>query len=180
MDSFTEFLTRWQPFFTAVVGVAATLAGLLFVSLSINRERITAQENRTLLRLARRSFGDLLYALFIALMFLMPNHMPYPLAIPLMCFSAVRGWLLVRSICRSSKTRSISLTKYGLLRDHLFQAVTCLGLLVVAVEIYRGETLAAYLLVPIISFLLYNASMNAWLLLIMERSAGEKPASATR
>lgn len=177
MDSFTDFLTRWQPFFSAVAGVAATLAGLLFVSLSLNREKITAQENRILLRLARRSFGDLLYALFIALMFLMPNHVPYPLAIPLICFSAVRGWLLVRSISRSSKTGWISLTKYGLLRDYSFQAVTCLGLLVAAVEIYRGNILAAYLLVPIISFLLYNAGMNAWLLLMMEKKVDEKSAT---
>ncbi len=180
MDSFTDSLTKWQPFFSTVAAVAATLAGLLFVSLSLNREKITAQENRLLLRLAQRSFGDFLYALFIALMFLMPNHMPYPLVIPLICFSAVRAWLLVRSIRRSSKTTWNNPDKFGVWRDYAFQTVTSLGLLAAAVAIYRGEMLATYLLVPIISFLLYNATMNAWSLLILERSANEKPPGVTK
>jgi hypothetical protein len=180
MDSFTDSLTKWQPFFSTIAAVAATLAGLLFVSLSLNREKITAQENRLLLRLARRSFGDFMYALFIALMFLMPNHMPYPLAIPLICFSAVRGWLLVRSICHFSKTTWENHDKFGVWRDLAFQAVTSLGLLVAAVEIYRGEIVATFILVPIISFLLYNASANAWSLLILERTTDKKPPGAAQ
>ncbi len=55
--SFTERVVQWQPFFITVATVAGTLVGLLFISLSINREAITADHK--LLRLARRSFGDL-------------------------------------------------------------------------------------------------------------------------
>ena len=54
--SFTERIVQWQPFFITVATVAGTLVGLLFISLSINRDAVAA--NQTLLRLARRSFSD--------------------------------------------------------------------------------------------------------------------------
>ncbi|MDB6125852.1 MAG: hypothetical protein JWQ71_4845 [Pedosphaera sp.] len=178
MESFNDLITRWQPFFSAVAGVAATLAGLLFVSLSINREKITAQENRKLLRLAQRSFADYLYALFISLMFLMPNHESYGLAIPLFMVVAVRVWFLIRVIQRSTKGENPA--ALGGLRENVIQIVSCLGLVVAGVEIYRGQVLATFFLVPVIALLLCNASLNAWLLLIMERTAEEEPSDATR
>ncbi|EEF58035.1 hypothetical protein [Pedosphaera parvula] len=176
MESFNDLITRWQPFFSAVAGVTATLAGLLFVSLSINREKITAQENRKLLRLAQRSFADYLYALFISLMFLMPNHESFGLAIPLFMVVAVRVWFLVRVMRRSRKGENPA--TLGGLRENVIQIISCLGLVAAGVEIYRGEVIATFFLVPVIALLLCNASMNAWLLLVMERAADEKSSDA--
>lgn len=106
METLYDSLARWQPFFTAVAGATATLVGLLFVSLSINREKITTEENRHLLRLAQRSFGDFLFAMFIALLFLVPNHETYGLAGPLFILAAVRGWFLIRALARSMKEQT--------------------------------------------------------------------------
>ena len=163
MESFYDKLTHWQPFFSTVAGATATLAGLLFIALSINREKIMAVENRDLLRSAKRSFGDYLFGMFIALLFLMPNHEPFGLALPLLSVAVIRICFLVVALYRSSNENRW--------REQFFPALSCVGLVVVVVEIYRGEVMAAFLLVVVIAFLLYNATMNAWDLLIMKKRA---------
>jgi len=169
MESFNDLLTRWQPFFTAVAGVAATLAGLLFVSLSINREKIAAPENHVLMRLAQRSFGDLIFTLFISLMFLVPNHHAYGLVV-----AAARGCWFISSFCIWSKRTTKKSAVTGALREQIFQILAYLGLLVAIVGICLGNLVWTFLLVPVIALLIYNASMNAWLLLIMETSPDDK------
>jgi hypothetical protein len=72
--TFEQQIVLWQPFFTTVATVAATLVGLLFVSLSINRDKITAGSNRLLLRIAQRSFSDFIIVLLVALFFLIPGE----------------------------------------------------------------------------------------------------------
>jgi hypothetical protein len=153
------------------------LAGLLFVSLSINREKITAQKNRIMLRAAQRSFGDLMFALFIALLFLIPAHETYSLGIPLFILAACRAWLLIRSFYRSTKDTRKDAAGRGSFREYMFQALSCLGLLAATIEIYRGAILATFFLVPVIALLLYSASLNAWLLLLMEKGTDDGPST---
>lgn len=175
MESFNDVLTHWQPFFSAVAGVAATLAGLLFVSLSLNRDRITAEENRVFMRIARRSFGNLLYTLMLALMFLVPNHHAYGLAIALFCIVAVRGFWFLRLMVRQGKSATGESGPWGSWREQFIQLLAFLGLLIASVAIAMGQLIGTFLLVPVIALLLYNASMNAWLLLIMEKEASSVP-----
>ncbi len=63
-------LERWIPFFSLVGGAAATLAGLLFVALSINRDKLSAGESKIMLRLAQRCFADYLFVLVICVFLL--------------------------------------------------------------------------------------------------------------
>ncbi|MDB6058027.1 MAG: hypothetical protein JWO95_1871 [Verrucomicrobiales bacterium] len=175
METFNDLLTKWQPFFTAVAGATATLIGLLFVSLSINREKIAGSENRVLMRLAKRSFGDYIFVMFIALLFLMPNHNAYGLAIALTALIIVRGWFLLRSIVRPWNARHIDV-RSGV-REHILSTLAWLGLIATTIEIYRGNVLATFFLVPVISLLLCNASINAWALLIMEEKLPNKQPS---
>lgn len=174
MGSFYDYIIKWQPFFATVATVAAALAGLLFVSLSLNRERITARENHLLLGLARRSFADFLFAMFIGLMFLIPNHEPFGLAIPLFILSAFRGQWLMSSILHPKKAPGEKLAGLRAFREHSFQTISFLCLLFAGIEIWRRQLLAIFLLVPVIALLLANATMNAWLLLILEKKAEEK------
>jgi len=177
MQTLNDVLITWQPFFSAVAGVAATLAGLLFVSLSINRDKITARDNHNLLRIAKRSFGDYLYALFIALMFLMPNRHPVGLVPALFLLVAIRIGFLVYNVLPSRPIAGNRSASFDDLRAHAFQAVSCLGLTIVGIEIYRDQFFAIFILVPVIALLLYNASRNAWLLLVMEDAVEKTPSS---
>src|SRR5580658_7276682 len=96
---FDEKIILWQPFFTTVAAVSATLVGLLFVSISLNRERISADANRELMRLARRSFSDFLVVLLVALFFLIPNQGQKALAIELLAMGVFRvRWMTLQII----------------------------------------------------------------------------------
>jgi hypothetical protein len=179
MESFYEVLTRWQPFFSAVAGVAATLAGLLFVSLSLNRDKITAEENRVFMRLARRTFGNLLYTLMLALMFLVPNHHAYGLAMALFCIVTIRGLWFLRIMVRGRDSATVQPVRW---REQTIELLAFLGLLIASVAISSGQYIGIFLLVPVVALLLYRASMNAWLLLIMEKNAanGAQPPADSR
>src|SRR5580658_8540747 len=96
---FDEKIILWQPFFTTVAAVSATLVGLLFVSISLNRERISAEANRELMRLARRSFSDFLLVLLIALFFLIPRQGQLALSLELAAMGVFRiRWMTMQII----------------------------------------------------------------------------------
>ena len=166
--TFDQHIVLWQPFFTTVATVAATLVGLLFVSLSINREKIAAASNRVLLRLAERSFSDFIIVLLVALFFLIPAEGRRPLAFELLALAAFRLRRLVVLIManfRGGRPTAVG----GLLMEYLLPAFTILGLVASGIGIYQENILAVYYCtVPVIAILLVRASRNAWLLLIME------------
>ena len=66
-------LNEWPVAYSAIAEVAATLSGLLFVSLSVKLAGATRDERNWMLFVARRSFFDFLAVLGLALLYLMPN-----------------------------------------------------------------------------------------------------------
>ncbi len=151
-----------------VAGATATSAGLLFVALSINRQKVAAPGNEELLRLAKRSFGDYLYALFISLMFLVPAYHAYVFVIPLSCVAFFKAIGLIKAVVRFKANSNETAPVGRLAREFGIQALTFLGVIFVIIEIGQGHVAATYIVVPVISLLLYNATANAWLLLILE------------
>jgi cytochrome b561 len=175
MESFNDLLTKWQPFFTAVAGVAATLAGLLFVALSINRDKVTAQKSRAWLRAAERSFADFIYVLFIALMFLIPAHETYSLGIPLTCLGTFWGFRLFRSLRRFARDTGDSPMPVSRFREYGLQMLSFACFIGACIEVYRGALFVTFYLVPVIAMLISNGSRNAWALLIMENAPATEP-----
>lgn len=72
MDAFTQQMGAWQPFFITLAGICATLAGLLFVALSLHASELRDASGNNLKRLAQQTFGDFLQVLFVGLFFLVP------------------------------------------------------------------------------------------------------------
>jgi hypothetical protein len=169
MNTFSSQLTSWQFFYSTVAAASATLTGLLFVSLSLNIEKIKSQAGRSMLHTAQRSFEDFLYVLMIALVFLVPHPVPIGLAIALFVLGAARGLGLVRHVVHSRKGGPRRPPASESLREYALPALACLGLIVVGVEILRGDTESIFGLVLVIAALLTSASWNAWLLLVEER-----------
>ena len=167
MNDFTQQLVQWQWFYATVATSAATLMGLLFVSLSVNRKSAT-RPSGGYLHTAQQSFGDFLYVFMIGLVFLVPHQAPFGLAVALFALGAartagvIRHWRHGGSSVSRDKRFSASLREYGL------PLVATLGLLFVAVEILMGNTDSIFGLVAVIAALLATASWNAWLLLIMD------------
>jgi hypothetical protein len=131
-------------FYSTVALASVTLAGLLFVSLSIHRELIQGRQDAILLRLARGSFGDFLYVLMLGLVFLVPHQVPIGLATALFVLGAARAAGLVRQLVLSARTETPGRNLAHGLREVALLGLASLGLLVVAIEVLRGAMVAIY------------------------------------
>ena len=72
MQDFSQELVAWQPFFITLASVCATLAGLLFVAVSLHPDRAHEQRKVHLRNLAHNTFGDFLQVLFIGIFYSVP------------------------------------------------------------------------------------------------------------
>ena len=72
MHNFSGDLGQWLPFFTTLTVACATLAGLLFVALSLHASILRSEENINLRRLSTHTFGDFVTIMFIGLFFIAP------------------------------------------------------------------------------------------------------------
>ena len=166
LEAFTQTLRDWQIFYSTVALASVTLAGLLFVSLSIRQER--RKENINIIRLARGSFGDFLYVLMIGLVFLIPYHTPTGLAVALIVLGLSRSFGLSRQVVASLRSKSEAATVTSAIREIALPLLASLGLLVVGIEAFRGDMESIYGLVIVIAALLGSGSWNAWLILVAE------------
>ena len=100
--SFAETLHGWHDFYLLAGTAAATLAGLLFVSLSLNLERLVEPSHAHLLALSRSTLIAFLLTLAASLMMLTPS---YSLRITgaTMIVVAIAGMLITLRLMRSAK-----------------------------------------------------------------------------
>jgi hypothetical protein len=166
MEAFTQALRDWQVFFSTVSLSSVTLAGLLFVSLSIRQERRKEKGYGDFIRLARGSFGDFLYVLMLGLVFLVPHPVPYSLAVALFALGLARFFGLVRQALPSLRSKNRKTSLVNAIREIALPSLASLGLVIVGVEILRNDMLAVYGLVIVVAALLASASWNAWLILV--------------
>jgi hypothetical protein len=103
--SFADQIETWQAFFTTVAGLAATLAGLLFVGLGLN-PRIMAPNGPPGMRtLAAQTFHHFLVLLVIALIALAPTETARPLATTLLIVGAQGIVRVVLDLGRARRAR---------------------------------------------------------------------------
>jgi hypothetical protein len=172
LESFAQTLREWDVFYSTVSLASVTLAGLLFVSLSLRLERAKVLKDAHTVRLARGSFGDFLYVLMLGLVFLVPHKTPVGLAVALFALGLGRTVGLVRQVVTTVRRTPGKGVRPSALREIALPALASLGLLVVGFEVLRGELIAMYGLVLVVAALLASASWNAWLILI----TGDEPA----
>ena len=168
METFTAQLREWQLFYSTVALASVTLAGLLFVSLSLHHEVIKGSRDGRMLRLARGSFGDFLYLLMLGLVFLVPHQVPLGLAVALFVLGAARGLGILRQLRHAAGPAADERKPGSALREIALPGLASLGLIVVGLAILGGNMLALYGLVLVIAALLATASWNAWLILVEE------------
>jgi hypothetical protein len=168
VETFTAQLREWQLFYSTVALASVTLAGLLFVSLSLHHEVIKGDRDGRMLRLARGSFGDFLYLLMLGLVFLVPHQVPLGLAVALFVLGAARGLGILRQLRHAAGALAGERKPGSALREIALPGLASLGLIVVGLAILGGNMLALYGLVLVIAALLATASWNAWLILVEE------------
>lgn len=172
-SEFTLVLKEWQLFFSTVALASVTLAGLLFVSLSLRFEKVKVESMAGTMELANHSFSDFLYILMLGLIFLVPHPVPFGLAVALFVMGFARGVGLIRYLTKKD-SRVDKIRKSGrFLRETVLSGIAVLGLIVVAVMILRGDFTSIVVLVLVIAALLATASWNAWLILVEDSKLKE-------
>jgi hypothetical protein len=76
LDAFQQHIAAWQPFFITLAGIGATLAGLLFVAISLHPVDKYGEAKVNLRRLAEHTFADLVQVLFLGMFFIAPGQLP--------------------------------------------------------------------------------------------------------
>jgi hypothetical protein len=102
MEAFTQAVEGWHDFYLMVGTAAATLVGLLFVSLSLNVDMITREENADLRVLAAQTFTSFISVLMFAVLFLIPRQEPQGLGLPLL---GIGGYGLYKTVHELLETR---------------------------------------------------------------------------
>ena len=164
MIKFTQVLQLWQPFYATIATAAATLTGLLFVSLSLNRHRLDDPGRMA----ARRTFSNLVDVLVLSLIFLIPHERQTDLGFALLVYGFVRSLTTVVEAIKLHK-RGVWVTFSKSFARHIgLQLVLSLGILIFGGAIYRQIASAMFWPVAIVVGLLGSASWNAWELLFKE------------
>ena len=97
MADFSSQVNEWQLFYATIMGCSATLLGLLYVSVSLNRSVILNKDNAQLMFYSRQTFGLFLSVISISLTFLIPHQSASGIGIPITCigvtglYAAARG-----------------------------------------------------------------------------------------
>jgi len=178
MNEFGQLVQEWHVFYATIAASAATLVGLLFVSMSLNVGMFSGTENIGLKRLASQTLLNFLHAIIFSLIFLIPRQTPIGLGVPLMCIGIVG---LIRTV--SNLRALFSNIPQRILRSTMFvraamALVAFLALIIVSflVMVHANTTSLYWLVAPMI-LLLMSASANTWSLLIgvHEASAKKRP-----
>jgi hypothetical protein len=165
----------WANFYELLGGTAATLLGLLFVSVSLNAETILGPNHLHSRRLAEQAFQNYLCVIMIALMVFFPGSGAVGLGYSVFWTTGIWGiWVLAR-IWQISTGTVDRMARFRMLRRY---AATLLGFVLL---LYSGAQMARRAgdyTVEIgigVLLLLISATIVSWELLI--RVAAEKYAS---
>lgn len=171
---------RWHDFYVTVGAASATLAGLLFVGLSLHLSIVVSHSD--VRQLARVTLTNFLSVLLIALFMLIPTSNPWQTGVELIISAAGAMLFVARAVTGARKEwqlhemrSSLLLTRFGLSFAGFAGQVAVGGLF-----IFSQTTLALGGLVAVVLVLLMVAVRNAWDLLVtvaVTRGAATSPPS---
>lgn len=160
MDAYTT--GDWQNLFVAVAGASAALAGLLFVAVSINLDRILA------LGLPSRAIGAitmLISVLFVAIFGLVPGQPRGVLAAELLAVGLV-SWAILAVIKLRRLRGDDGQPTYARYVSVVLSQAASLPFVVAGASLIPRAGGGLYWLVPGIVFALLEAVLDAWVLLV--------------
>ncbi|HEX4293153.1 MAG TPA: hypothetical protein VHZ29_03390 [Rhizomicrobium sp.] len=159
-------MQAWNQFYEMTGGAAATLLGLLFVSVSLNAETILGSEHKHSKRLAEQAFQNYLAALVVSLMVVIPDVSAVSMGYTLLSVCATWSvWAVVRMVQAAKQIQGAE-SRIGPLRRYISTSVG-FGLLIYSAWLmitgskdHSGYTAAGVML------LVVSATVASWELLI--------------
>jgi hypothetical protein len=174
METFSQVVAGWRDFYLMIGTAAATLVGLLFVSLSLNADVIAKKKNADLRALAEQTFASFLFILMSAVFFLIPGQEPLGLGLPLLGVGLLAMYVTGRHFLLTRKHHPRHWGWWSVTSRFIAAAVCFAGLIAIAILLLLGNTGGLNWLVSIMIVLITSASFNAWNLLLRLR---KKPRS---
>jgi modulator of FtsH protease len=166
MDSFASVIEGWHDFYSVINAAAATLVGLLFVSLSMNVEIITHEGNADLRELALQTFVNFLNLVVVSVLFLIPLQDPLGLGLPLLGISLGGLIINLNLYLKTRRSQNHVWERRDITRRFSTPLLSYLVMVVVSVSLILGQTGGLYWLVPVMIVLIIGASVNSWDLLL--------------
>lgn len=179
-----EFADGWHDFYLMAGTAAVTLAGLLFVAISLHVDVLVHETRQHLLGLARATLFSFVFVLVLSMVMLIPHSTMRPTGTALAAIGAAFLLVTLRQAIRTPVEHadfSGRLFRRRLLLPMLgYGATSVVGILLV-----RGSAEWIYLLIGVTTMLLGNAAGTSWDMLvrvarIRRKLADEVTSSASR
>jgi len=156
-------MAGWEAFFTAQLTAAATLAGLLFVGVSLNLPKILS--NPSLPGRALSGFYLLLANLILASLMLVPEQPPVAIGLEIFLVGLVL-WGVVSGLDVGAIRRSAKEYRSYFVRHFFMFQMAVIPYLVAGVMVLVGAHGGLYWLAAAMVISLFVASTEAWVLLV--------------
>ena len=166
MGAFVQAVNGWHDYYHVIGDAAAALMGLLFVSLSLNADVITRKANSDLRALAAQTFTGFICLIMFAVLFLIPDQGPRGLGLPMLGIDLSVLYVTAQHFLQARRTRARPWGRGGLVVRFIIPASSFVTILVIAITVLLGMTGGLYWFVPVTILLLWDASLNAWDLLL--------------
>lgn len=157
---------RWHDFFLMSGTAAATMVGLLFVSVSFNIDTLIHDSRAHLLDLARTAFMAFLFALFISLYFLVPDARPRPFGFGLMVFGLIIVGVWGRQMIAKPRGSDPMFTRRHMIRRAVGPLVAGVMLAASGFGIATQQGVEGSIMLMVIWLLLLSGTNGAWDLLV--------------
>ena len=174
--SWYELQGEWHEFFLLTGTAAVTLAGLLFVALSIHIDALIDERREHLLALAQGTLLSFIFVMTLSLVQLIPHESMRVTGVMLVVMGVVFfGFTLFRQRQRVVQDRhfSVALLRRRQIVPLLLYALTAY----VGVRLLRGDAQALVMLVGAVIALLASAANTSWDLLVRVARMRREPAA---
>lgn len=164
--AFTAVLDAWRDFYLLAGTAAVTLAGLLFVSLSLNLEHLLHETRAHLLHFARNTLLVYIGVLTISLMMLVPRMPMLTLGIELVITGTLLALFSIYATWRLVREHDAVFSRRHRLRRGLTPAAGGAFVILTGTGLLGGHLDTLYLLVSSVCMLLASAVWSSWDLLV--------------
>jgi hypothetical protein len=155
---------QWHDLFVAVAGASAALAGLLFVAVSINVERIVEYEG--LPERGLEALAMLLVPLIVSIAGLLPGQSHVAFGIELVAIAAALAAVLAALPIRSEFPAGVEMPAHYLASRQIIRLLGTVPLAIGALAELLAIAGGLYWIAAAIVFLTLGAVGNAWVLLV--------------